>query len=88
MAIETAHVPYGSFSVLVSASSRFLKLIHQSPFLGHVSVYCTCCLNPETAGIFQSSSNNTLLEESQYYCADKFRRLVVKYMDKRLFSLQ
>ena len=37
-AIETAHVYYGSFSVLVSASPRFLKLIHQSPFLGHVSV--------------------------------------------------
>ena len=50
--------------VLVSASSRFLKLINQFPFLGHVSVYCPCCLHPETAGISQSSPNNTLLEES------------------------
>ena len=65
-AIETAHVHYGSFSVFVSDYSRFLKLIHQSLFLGDVSVYCQCCLNPEIAGIFQSSPNNTLLEESQY----------------------
>ena len=53
-------------SVLVPASSRFLKSIHQSPFLGHVSVYCPCCLHPETAGIAQSSPNNTLLEESNH----------------------
>ena len=62
-AIETAHVHYGSFSVLVSASLRFLRLIHQSPFLGDVSVYCSCCLNLETAEIFQSSPN---IRESQY----------------------
>ena len=80
--------PLGSFSVLVSTSPWFLKLIHQSPFLGHVSAYCLCCLNPETANIFQSSPNNTLLEESQYHCADKFRRLVVKYMDKKFVSLR
>ena len=27
-------------AVLVSASSRFLKLVHQSPFFCHVLVYC------------------------------------------------
>ena len=47
-AIETEHVHYGPFLL-------FLKLAHQSVFLGHVSVYCPSCVNPETAYIFQSS---------------------------------
>ena len=80
--IETAMYIIALSSFLVSAQllQGFLKLIHQSPFLGHVSVYCLCCLHPETAGSFQSSPNNTLLEESHNSCANKFRWLVVKYV--------
>ena len=61
----------------------FFKLIHQSPFLS----YCPCCLHSETAEIFPLFSP-TLHEKYHHYCADKFGRLVVKYMDKRFFSLQ
>ena len=44
-------------AVLVSASLRHLKLVHQYPFPGHVSVHC---LHPQTADIFQSSRQQHL----------------------------
>ena len=44
-----SQIPCGS---AMEIAQGYLKLVHQSPFLGHVSVYCTCCLQPETAGFF------------------------------------
>ena len=63
-------------AVLVSASSRLLKLVHQSPFLSHVSVNCPCCIHQETAGIFQSSRK----QHSGTCCRPKPKLLTITEM--------
>ena len=76
-AIETAHVHYGSFLL-------FLSQILQGFDVGSTISISRSCFSLLSV---LSTSKNTLLEESHHYCADKFRWLVVYYMDKRFFSL-